>query len=70
MITLAQVWRDMVAVVKQAKAEADSKKKTLLVYFATDYEQFRPVVTRILSNITTPAFGLRSEEIGHLVYGR
>ncbi len=60
----------MVAVVSTAKAEADSRKKNLLLYFATDYEQFRPIVTRLLSNITTPVFGLVSEEIGHLVYGR
>ena len=60
----------MVAVVTQAKAAADASKKTLLLYFATDYEQFRPIVTRVLSNLATPTFGLLPEEIGHLVYGR
>jgi hypothetical protein len=60
----------MVAVAAQAQAEAMSRKKKFVLYFATDFEEFRPLVTRVLSNITTPLFGLRSEEIGHIVYGR
>ena len=64
------MWRNMVAVATQAQAEAISRKKKFVLYFATDFEEFRPLVTRLLSNITTPLFGLRSEEIGHIVYGR
>ena len=60
----------MARVAAEAAAEAASRKKQLLIYFATDYEHFRPLVTRLLSNITTPLFGLLSEEVGHIVYGR
>ncbi len=60
----------MLAVAAEAKAEAVSQKKQFVLYFATDYEDFRPLVTRLLSNITTPLFGLQSEEVGHIVYGR
>ena len=60
----------MARVAAEAAAEAASRKKQLLIYFATDYEHFRPLVTRLLSNITTPVFGLLSEEVGHIVYGR
>jgi hypothetical protein len=58
------------ATVAEAKAEADSRNKKLLVYFATDYEHFRPIVTRLLAHVTTPVFGLNSEDVGHIVYGR
>ncbi len=58
------------ATVLQAKAEADSKKKQLLLYFATDYEDFRPIIKRVLQNITVPVFGLLPEDVGHIVYGR
>ncbi len=60
----------MLAVAAEAKAEAVSRKQRFLLYFATDYEEFRPLATRLLSNISTPVFGLRSEEVGHIVYGR
>jgi predicted secreted protein len=65
-----QTWRSVLAAVIEAKAEADSRQKQLVVYFATDYEDFRPVVTRLLANVTTPVFGLRTEDVGHIVYGR
>lgn len=62
-------WRSVLAAATEAKAEADSKKKQLLIYFATDYEDFRPIITRVLANIATPVFGLRPEDVGHIVYG-
>ncbi len=67
---MLQIWRTMSKVAAEAEAEAASRNKKLLIYFATDYEDFRPIVTRLLSNITTPVFGLHSKEVGHIVYGR
>lgn len=60
----------MMQIALEAKAEAESRGRQLLIYFATDYEELRPIASRLLSNISAPFFGLRSEEIGHIVHGR
>jgi hypothetical protein len=64
---LKAFWATAKKLAKQAKAIADCRNETLLIYFATDdHVNLRPKAVKKLGKIGRVIFGLKEDEVGHM----